>query len=108
MILVFVAFIIPGSIRTNMQDSSGVLKSLLFNDDFRHCVVNYNISCVNSSIASYIPREYLSNYVVIVTKDYQQMPTGIPTAKTINENIYIATDGDVHNEYIVRLYYWQD
>lgn len=107
-ILVFVAYIIPANTTTQTQDPSGVLRSLSQNEDFRNCVVTYNMSCVNDLINQTILPEYQSNYVFLVTKDPTQIPNGIPNQKVISESTYIATDGTIHNEYIVRLYYWAD
>jgi len=107
-ILVFVAYIIPANVRTVVEDSSGVLKSLSENLEFRHCVVTYNITCVDSYIKQFLPPEYGSNYKFIVTKDPTKVPDGIPVLKVINENTYITTDETIHDEYIVRLYYWKE
>jgi hypothetical protein len=106
-ILAFVAYIIPQGTRTATQDSSGVLKSLSENFDFRHCVVTYNTICTDNYIKQFLPQEYKSNYKFIVTKDPAKFPDGIPRQKVISESTYIATDGIIHDEYIVRLYYWQ-
>ncbi|MFA6088269.1 MAG: hypothetical protein WC755_00265 [Candidatus Woesearchaeota archaeon] len=105
-IVVFTAFLIPSGANNIGKDSVGVLNKLGQNENFRHCVVLYNVTCVDNYIKTFLPQEYQSSYTFIVTKNINSIPTGIPSSDVINENTYIATDGKINEEYIVRLFYW--
>ena len=107
LIVLFVAFVIPSNVRVNTEEPVGVLDSLRENQEFRHCVVNYNTTCVDAFIKEFLPSEYKTNYKFIVTKDPAKIPDALLNTQLLNENTYISTDENVHDEYIVRLYYWQ-
>jgi hypothetical protein len=107
LIVLFVAFILPTNVRLKSFDNFGVLDGLSKDSEFRKCIINYNLTCVDSYIKSGLPAEYKSSYSFIVTKNINEVPSNIPKKELINENIYISTDGYTHNEYVVRLYYWK-
>lgn len=108
LIVLFVAFVIPTNVRIQTEESVGVLEKLSFDQNFRHCIVTYNNTCTDNYIKENLPTEYKNKYSFLITKDMSERPTNLPKSQIISENAYITTDGYIHNEYVVRLYYWKD
>jgi len=102
---IFINFVIPLRTATDVTASSThILEVLEQNDDFRDCVVEYNITCINNSIDYYLPDAY--SFTFNVSDDPNIGVPDLPRKEVLVDSIFVAGNISAYTPRIVRVYYW--
>lgn len=87
--------------------STDVLEKLSFDNDFRNCALDNNLSCVNSSVYEFLPTLYKDSYSLHLSNNASFIPNNLPEDRRVYANsLFIAGNLTDINPVIVKLYYW--
>ena len=107
-ILSYLIIMLPILHSNSIKSDLNILNVLYYNDDFRNCVLNDNISyanqCADSIVKPFIPKGY--DYLLNITDDiYFQFPRSNET--TISESVFIKSNETDYKTRIVFLRYFK-
>ena len=105
-ILIIFIFLIFTTQRSNVEKKSVRLDILSqFEDDinFRDCVLDNNLSCVDNNIKPYIPKIY--KYKIDILNETNVIDVNVNEKDVIQESLFLF-DNTTGGKKIVRLYYW--
>lgn len=87
--------------------SSNILEKLSNDDNFRTCALENNFSCVNDTVANFLPAIYTETFSVHLTNDASFIPDDLPDDRRVYaESLFISGNLTEITPVIVRLYYF--
>ena len=81
-----------------------VLATLRGNDDFRNCVIQKNLTCINSTIDKNLEDKY--EFKVNISENPNALVPGLPQTRVYANSMFIAGNTTNATKLIVRLYFW--
>ncbi len=102
--LIFVGLFIPqyNAAKTTFKNEN-VLAGTLKDPDFKTCVLNENISCVNRTISD---RLGSYNVAINISKSSQSAEQELPQSRVFSESEIVAGNSTLYEPRILRIYYW--
>jgi hypothetical protein len=86
------------------QTPPNVLATLRGNDDFRNCVIQQNLTCVNSTIDKNLEDKY--GFKVNISENPNAAIPGLPTTRVYANSMFVAGNTTNATKLVVRLYFW--
>lgn len=102
----FVLYYFPTHTETESRAPSlNILPVLEKNDDFRKCVIEGNMSCLNETVESILPGNY--NYLINISENPNTEVTGLPADKRVYaDSVYLVGNETEYKPRTIKLYYW--
>ncbi len=102
--LIFVGLFIPqyNIAQANFKNEN-VLVGTLKDPEFRACVINENITCVNTTVSAMLEGY---NVAVNISKKSQTPAQNLPEKRVYVESEMVAGNSTLYEPRILRIYYW--
>ena len=109
-IAIFVSFtllvlLIPTETVTETRREAQDILVVLKNDiDFRNCVQNDDLACINSSIREQLPDSY--DFALNISLDEKGQGSGLPDKRVFADSAFLTGNATNSTTKVVRLFYW--
>lgn len=104
----FVFFVLPKNTESQAREEKLEMLSLVQYDPLlRECSIDYNVSCINSSLTSNFPDSLINyNCIINISAKPDNSIRNLPPVDVIIDSLFIMGDDD-YSPRIIKIFYWK-
>ena len=104
MILIFLVVFLPQEAADIKQDPKGFLTVLRGDEEFRNCIIQKNVTCVNQTIDKNLEDNF--EFRLNFSENPSTIVTGLPQVQIFSESLFISGNVTNSTNIILRVFYW--
>lgn len=103
--LLFLSFVLPSITTTpNTDREQDVLHALRTDDDFRSCVLQKDVACINATIDERLDNRF--SFMFNISEDPNTEITDLPDKDIVVNSLFVAGNMSTDTSLVLRLFYW--
>lgn len=102
--MTFLLVFIPQEAANLQTEPKGFLSILREDDDFRSCVIEKNVTCINQTIDKSLEDNF--EFRLNLSESASTTVAGLPDVQIFSESLFMAGNVTNSTSIVVRVFYW--